>query len=193
MFPVIYLTGAPASGKSTLAKNLRARHTNLTVFAYSEELRRMIEARSKSSMQEDDIRRLSAAVVTAKDVEQLDSELIARVGRERSGNPFLIDSHPVTKENFGFRVTGFSFEQLKALNPDAIICLYTPTEIALQRIATSPMGRPIVSEFEAAMHTQLQCSTAIQYGVVLGRPAYLVDSSVSEDDLVDTVSRMAQL
>ncbi|MBT2324354.1 AAA family ATPase, partial [Variovorax paradoxus] len=101
MHPVIYLTGAPASGKSTLSGNLKLRYPELTVFAYSEELRKTVAMRGEN-LAEDDIRRLSARVITIEDVNRLDQTLIERVATERLTRPFLIDSHPVTKETFGF-------------------------------------------------------------------------------------------
>jgi len=192
-FPVIYLTGAPASGKSTLARNLAAKFTNLRVFAYSEELRQFIGRRSCVALSEDKIRELSGVVVTADDVQALDRELVALVAAERGLRPVLIDSHPVTKERYGFRVTGFDEPTLQALDPDYVVCLYTSPEVILGRIARDPMGRPAVSEFEAEMHTQLQVAVAAQYGILLGKPVYLIDSSVEQEELVEIVARRTKL
>lgn len=193
LFSVIYLTGAPATGKSTLSRNLAAKYPSLTVFAYSEELRKVLAHRAASPLTEDGIRQLSAKVVTPEDIVALDRVLVDRARSERTRGPFLIDSHPVTKEDYGFRVTGFDIDTLKALNPDLIVCLYVSAQTTISRIGSTPMGRPMVQEFEAQMHTNLQTSVATQYGILLGKPVYLIDSSVPEDELAATVAAKAHL
>ncbi len=194
LFPVIYLTGAPATGKSTLSRNMAARVPDLTVFTYSEELRLLL-ARDDAAEQltEDSIRELSAQVVTAEHVAQLDRELIARANESRQRAPFLIDSHPVTKEDFGFRVTAFSIEMLRSLSPDIVFCLYTAPNVVMERIARDAMGRPTVTEFEAAMHMQLQTGIAAQYGVLTGKAVYFLDSSVGPEELADLAIAKARL
>ena len=191
---VIYLTGPPASGKSTLSRNLRSAYPQLVVFAYSEELRDHIASKgSGPSVDEEDIRRLSSRLVTPQDIEELDRKLIDLVRSKRSVQSILIDSHPVTKESYGFRVTGFTLENLRALDPDVIVCLYTSSDVTAARITTSPMGRPAVSRFEADIHTHLQTAVAVQYGILLGKPVYLVDSSVDEQELVEIVAAKSKL
>jgi len=192
-YPVICLTGAPATGKSTLARNLVMKFGSTKLFAYSEELRHFIKNKTEHLLSEDEIRTRSATVVTAADVAALDEHLIQRVQSERKIAPFLIDSHPVTKEAYGFRVTGFSVDALQRLSPDLIICLYASAEVTIERIGADPMGRPTVTRFEADMHTQLQTAVAAQYGVLLGRPVYLLDASASRESLVDQVAAKAGL
>lgn len=192
--PVIYLTGAPVSGKSTLARNLKKSFPGLLVFAYSEQLRDQIASRSaEEGFSEDDIRRLSSIIVTPQDIEQLDRKLIELVRANRGSRSILIDSHAATKEDYGFRVTGFSTDQLLALNPDVIICLYTSDDVTIERIRQNPMGRPEVSLFEASMHTQMQAAVAIQYGVVLGKPVYFFDSACDQENLVNVVASKSKL
>ena len=143
------------------------------------------------SLNEDDIRRQSGAVVTAADVSALDTELVDLVRATRE--PLLIDSHAVTKERFGFRVTAFSLPMLQALNPDFIFCLYTSAQTTVARISADPMGRPTVTEAEATFHTTLQAQLAIQYGVLLGRPVYLLDSERPTHELVGEITRRAAI
>lgn len=191
---VIYLTGAPATGKSTLSRNLAKRIPDLTVFAYSEELRKLLKRKSGGpSLTEDDIRRQSARVVTADDVAQLDQELVEFVNRERGHRSVLIDSHPVTKEHYGFRVTGFDVATIQRLNPDVLVCLYASAEVTRARIQAYAMGRPLPTAFESDMHTHLQAAVATQYGVITGKPVYLFDSSCSQEQLVQAVLKQLRL
>ncbi|MBV8035543.1 ATP-binding protein [Roseateles sp.] len=192
-FPIVYLTGAPATGKSTVCSELSKQLPELLVFSYSAELRKYAERRTGQSMSEDDIRRLSGVAITPEDVQGLDVELAELAARRRDAGPMIIDSHAVTKEVYGFRVTAFDTATLSAVNPDCIVCLYTLPEVACQRIASDPRGRPQISAFEAGMHTQLQCSVAAQYGVLLGKPVYLVDSSEPLERVVAHVAAKARL
>lgn len=192
-FPIVYLTGAPATGKSTVCSELSKQLPELRVFSYSTELRKFAGRRTGRPMSEDDIRRLSGIVITPEDVQGLDVELAELAARRRDVGPMIIDSHAVTKEEYGFRVTAFDTATLSSVNPDCIVCLYTSPDVACQRIASDPRGRPQISGFEAGMHTQLQCSVAAQYGVLLGKPVYLVDSSEPLERVVSHVAAKARL
>jgi adenylate kinase len=194
MKPIVYLTGAPATGKSTLSRNLKAAYPNLEVFSYSERLREHLAKKAgAAATSEEDIRRQSSKIVTPQDIDELDDELIRLVADTRDKNPLLIDSHAVTKESYGFRVTGFSTQRLLQLNPDCIVCLYASNETIRGRISRNSQGRPQVSEFEAAMHTHLQMGLAVQYGTLLGKPVYLIDSSMAESELTMTVATKTKL
>jgi len=59
MHQVVYLTGAPAAGKSTAAKSLRERVQGLEVFEFGERLTAHLAMRDNDLIQED-IRRTSA-------------------------------------------------------------------------------------------------------------------------------------
>lgn len=61
--------------------------------------------------------------MTSDDVKELDGQLVAWVTAECARRPIVIDSHPVTKENFGFRVTRFSQDRVRELAPDFVVCL----------------------------------------------------------------------
>jgi adenylate kinase len=193
MGSVIYLTGAPATGKSTLGRALATEVPGLQLFCYSEHLRDLVNRRAPSSVTESSIREKSAAIVTSDDVKQLDEQLVGWVAAERARNPIVIDSHPVTKENFGFRVTPFSHDRVRELSPDFIVCMYAAPEVIEERIRADPQGRPLPTRYELSLHTQAQINVAVQYGIILGRPCYLVDSSTSQPELVATVRRLTKL
>lgn len=188
MNSVIYLTGAPATGKSTLSRNLRRRIPELEVFAYSEKLAEYVRERaSLKELCQDEIRQRSAQLVTREDVSAVDAQLIQLVRTRRGQVPILIDSHAVTKESFGFRVTPFTKAELATLSPDIILCLYADGESVAARIKANPMGRPLPSIFELDLHTHLQTTVAMQYALQLDRPIYFLDASAGEEALVDAV------
>ncbi len=53
---------------------------------------------------------------------------------KKEGGNLVVDSHPVTIETFGFRVTPFAKAQLHDLAPDVIVCLYADGQTLSDRI-----------------------------------------------------------
>ncbi len=187
MYEVIYLTGAPATGKSTLMSALDAHLAPLFKFSYSKELAAHISNRSLMGYSQDDMRRHSSSVITPRDVAAVDQQLIEIVGRKRDECHVIIDSHAVTKESFGFRVTPFRIEQLVAIAPTIIFSLYAPPESIIQRIQQDSQGRPEPTTYEAAFHNDLQASVAINYAIHIGKPVYFLDSRRTTEELVEEI------
>ena len=189
MFKVVYLTGAPASGKSTVTRELQKRIPGLDVFEYGAKLAEMISSRGEGISSHDDLRSKSAVVVTKADIDALDEILIDYVRKNRERRHVIIDSHPVTKESYGFRVTAFSQVALKALNPTEIWVLFASAIETINRIQKASGGRPKPTEFEADLHTQLQASVAATYGVLTGSPVYLFDTGKSQESYISPMIR----
>jgi adenylate kinase len=181
---VIYLTGAPASGKSSTTRMLRDHVPDLVVWEYGARLTEHVRGRSDGVVTQDDLRARSAGVVTPQDVDEVDHALIAFVAEHRGSRHILIDSHPVTKEAYGYRITPFSLARFAHLAPDEIWVLFASPEETRRRIAVNDGGRPMVTEEEARMHTAMQASVAATYGMSLGRPVYLFDTAAPREELV---------
>lgn len=191
---VVYITGAPATGKSTVCRTLASSGRNIHAFCYSERLRDHVALDAGMVLGEVDIRRESARIVTSRHVEEVDELLLREAKAVRgSGSHLLIDSHPVTKELYGFRVTPFSAERLRALDVDTFICLYAPPNVLADRIARDAQGRPLPGGFDLSLHVQLQASVVAQYAVLAGTPCYLLDSTVSPEALAARVLELAKL
>lgn len=182
---VIYLTGAPAAGKSSTLEKLQAVEPSLFRFEYGAELTRFIQRRGELLADQSELRALSSHVVRPEDIVALDNILLERVDELRGKCPVIIDSHPVTKEEYGYRLTMFSLEKVQRLRPDEIWVLYTAPSIALERIARAPEGRPMITEEEARMHTFTQVSVAASYGIVSGAPVYLFDTNQDQALIVN--------
>lgn len=186
-YKTVYLTGAPAAGKSTTTRLISERIPGLLIWEYGKRLTDYVRDRGIVEDQSD-VRRLSSGVITPEDVAEMDRQLLQFVSDNRATAPIIIDSHPVTKEAFGFRITAFSQDQIRTLAPDEIWVLYTAPEIAVQRIGNDPAGRPQIDEEQARMHTSLQASVAANYGIIVGKPVYLFDSSGEQEQLVDRLA-----
>jgi adenylate kinase len=183
-FKTIYLTGTPATGKSTLCEEL-SKYAEIEIFEYGERLIQHLQERGSGRIPHSEIRRRSSNVVTQDDIKSLDAKLIQQANSWKGKAHFVINSHPVTKETYGFRITPFAFSHLKALNIDLIFVLYAHPDVVRDRISANPSGRPLISSFEAAMHLELQASTAIMYSTILGCPIYFLDSNRPAIDIAN--------
>jgi adenylate kinase len=191
-FKTIYLTGAPATGKSSTVHRLQSKVQPLEVWEYGARLTTYIQARGSTLRDQADLRARSAGVITPTDVQVVDGQLLGFVAEKRGASHVIIDTHPVTKEDYGFRVTAFSLEQIQRLNPDEIWVLYTAPEVALDRIGKDAQGRPKISLEEARMHTLVQSSVAATYGVATGRPVYLFDTDRPQEVVVEQLAKRLQ-
>jgi len=180
---VIYLTGAPATGKSTLCGTISQMLQPLKVFSYSRVLAEHVGCQCKTVLSQGDIRRESGRIVSPEDVRAVDEMLLNLVRTERDSTHIIIDSHAVTKEDYGFRATAFDMSQLTALSPTLIFVTYASSQVVIDRIATNDGGRPLVSGFEAGFHASLQASVAIHYAIHLGVPVYFLNSAQSPETL----------
>lgn len=181
---VIYLTGAPAAGKSSTTRMMADRLPGLLIWEYGARLTDHVMRKTADVAGQDDLRARSADVVMPEDVAEVDQALLAFVRKHRSTNHVLIDSHPVTKEVYGYRITPFSLRQFQALRPDEIWVLYASPEETQRRIAADAGGRPMVTEDEVRTHTLLQASVAATYGMSLGCAVYMFDTAAPRDELI---------
>lgn len=193
MSKVIYLTGAPATGKSTLTENLAESHSDTSIFTYSKELLKIVRKREGHIATQDDLRQHSASVITHEDVLAVDLRLLDLLKKTRDKQNIVIDSHPVTIENYGFRITPFSKEQIQGLKPDIIVCLYAGADTISMRILENPAGRPVPTDFELDLHTQLQCQVASIYALETGARLFMLDASATKNELLRTFIKVTKM
>jgi adenylate kinase len=190
VFHVVYLTGAPASGKSTTTKLLAQLVTPLEVFEFGEKLTSYLAEKAGKNIVQAEVRRQSAGLVTPEDVKAVDRLLLDFVAEARSRTHIVIDSHPVTKESYGYRVTPYSLDEFALLAPTQIWVLYADPETTVTRIGRDAQGRPMITRAEAALHNHLQASVATTYGMRVGIPVHLFDTSrVSADEIAAMLAR----
>jgi adenylate kinase len=171
---VVLLTGGAGTGKSSLAKELSAAFKPLHKVDFGQLLLERKIRQGMSSVTYEDLRRDSAGLITVDDVRAVEEELLEALPGLRRHTHVLIDSHAVTKESYGYRVTHYSFDQLKRLSLNAVIVTYCdPTEL-VARFRNDPQGRPEVSEFEALHYMALQEGVAINYAITCGCPCYFL-------------------
>ncbi len=181
-FKAIYLTGAPAAGKSTLCRELK-KTNNIKFFEYGASMSRYLIARNHHVPQ-DMLRKGIDGMVTAEDIESVNEEMVDFVAQHRTNYHVIIDSHHITKEKNGFMASVFSKSRLIQLNPTEIWVLYTTPEVTQSRIINDSGGRPLISIFDANLHTYLQASLALNYACELGCRVRFIDSGLDENTTV---------
>lgn len=192
-YHVLYLTGAPATGKSTLMAALTAAVSPLIEFSYSKVLADYVSQRDARLYSQDDVRKHSADVILPADVSAADASLLALVNANRTSTHIVIDSHAVTKESYGFRVTPFALSHLREIRPTIIVVLYTEPSVVIDRIRRNHQGRPLPTSFEAMYHSDLQATVALIYSIQLGIPAiYFLNSASPVDQLTTEIARLMQ-
>lgn len=189
MFKLIYMTGAPAAGKSTTSRYLASNHPNVVVFEYGAELTKLIASRHIGDLEQTTVRQKSSDIVTENDVNELDRYLIEFVKKNIEISNIIIDSHPVTKESYGFRITPFSRLQIEMLGIDEVWALYAPASVIIDRIKADAGGRPVPTVEEAEMHNQLQGAVAAQYAVLSGKAAYIFDTSGDREAFYERLAK----
>src|SRR5580698_7304074 len=107
MGKVTLLTGAPGTGKSTLRRSLEPCINGLQHFDYGELLLRCVE-RQGATLSYSELREQSSSVISPADVLATDEWVIAEIKRLRIVSDVIIDSHALTREEYGFRAIPFS-------------------------------------------------------------------------------------
>lgn len=187
-FKTVYITGAPASGKSSTTAKLKERVPDLHVWEYGARLTAFLRTRGTVLNDQHELRSQSARIVTPSDIDALDRKLLEWVAENRSRGHVVIDSHPVTKEDYGFRVTAFSGDAFRRLGPDEIWLFYVAPEETCRRISKDAAGRPTITPEEARIHSAAQASVACTFGIAAGCPVYMFDTDVDQAGLVDRLA-----
>ena len=109
---VVLLTGAAGTGKSTLSRLAESAIPNLKKIDFGQLLLQLKREQGYPELTYEELRKRSADIVTSEDVRITDQKLIDSLPERRRHNHVLIDSHAVTKEEYGFRITHYSSDEL---------------------------------------------------------------------------------
>jgi adenylate kinase len=176
MGKVILLTGAPGTGKSTLRRSLEPYVTGLRHFDYGE-LLLLRKEQEGSVLTYDQLREQSASVIGTADVVSTDEWVIAEIAKLRIVSDIIIDSHALTREEYGFRAIPYSSSQLEALKFDAVFALRCDPEVLNARVAADRGGRRELSVELAREIQTLQESLCLHYAVACGCTAFVIDTT----------------
>lgn len=196
---VIYVTGAPGAGKSTLVSALTEMFANVEVFSYGAQMVEHLRRHGRIAPKDQcELRRGTDAFVTIDDIRSVDREMVNWVAENRDGHLLLIDTHQVTLEASGFRIVPFAPTDLDSLRLTKIWFLAASDVVSIARISTEPKGRIVPNSFEAQTHTCAQMAVALQYAVSKGIEMRVIDankcrSTVLRHALADLLGRESEL
>lgn len=174
---VVMLTGAAGTGKSTLAAECATHIRPLHLVNVGQLLLKAKRSQGYPDLTYDQLRTLSGSAVTPEDVRAVDSEFIRNLPALRARTNVLVDSHAVTRESYGYRITHYSFDDLRRISFDAIVITYCHPETWLERWSRNPQGRPELSPFEVQKHMALQEAIGLNYAIACGCPCYVLDTT----------------
>ena len=131
---VVMLTGAAGTGKSTLAAECATQIRPLHKVDFGHLLLEAKRRQGYPDLTYDQLRTLSGSIITPEDVRAADSAFIESLPALRARINVLIDSHAVTRESYGYRITHYSFDNLRRISFDAIVITYCHPDAWLERV-----------------------------------------------------------
>lgn len=190
MGKVVYLTGVPASGKSTVATQLERELPQTLVFRFGTELTKLIQERT--IIDQEGLRTRSAHLVLPEDVSEIDERAVTFAHLYRQTHNVIIDTHALTNEAFGFRMTPLSSGRIADLSPDFLVTLIVEPEEIQRRISADPKGRPQLSIYQLWQQSELQNFIPATYSIICGVPAYFLWNN-NEEQLSAAINELHKL
>lgn len=187
--PAIYLTGAPATGKSTVARSL-ASTAAARVFSYGAAL---AEHPDLAGLSHDDLRMQSSKVISRGLIADLDDRLPALMDEWRRESAVVIDSHAVTSEVWGLRAIPYDADGLSRLGLTHIVCLVADAGTLGARINAQAEGRRVEDPWKLDQINNAQVALAMAYAQSLGCVAHIVDARPPADQVAAVVASMCGL
>ena len=167
---VILLTGVPAVGKSTVAKEVARRVRRLTVVHFGTLILASIKSLLRKRVQEYQLRSSVSTLVTPKVLEAARQDLVKMLRVKRREEHILIDSHAVSSAAYGFRSTPDAPGYLQRLDLDLVIQLYAQPGTIDQRRRRHPTGRPSLVEEDVLRYELLQAAVSTFYAATSSCP-----------------------
>jgi len=183
-YKVIYLTGSPATGKTSLCHALKAEIEKLEIVSYYKLVKEYYSEKYGFEFEHEEMRRVSSQKITPDDIYNIDEWMISRLEFLRQSANIIIDSHAVTREAYGFRAVPFRTELLLRMKLDFIVSLYASPDIICKRINDNPEGRIVTSKEEISVHIGLQNALALSYSTTADCHIYFLNSQQPMDALI---------
>lgn len=185
-FNVAYLTGVPGSGKSTICSRLLRSRNDVEIISFGKFLKERL-ARKHPDLSYQEMRAASAELISPALVKLVEEDVISRVSQSRSSKHVFIDTHAVTKAQYGFRLTPFSLRSIRALNPTFYITVIASLETISKRMTENSDGRLLLNNWQAETEAILQNTLTTAYSVETGSPSYYLENN-SDDEFEGAVT-----
>lgn len=183
MNKVVLITGFPGAGKTTVVNHLQKIVLNAIVVRYGEVILEVLRRKDKT-LTYDKMKKNASGLIDETVVAKADRLVLRRAPKLKQKGSLLMESHAVTKEDFGIKLTppqNSAF--ISKINFDAIVFIYCSPKVLLKRIQNNPGQRLTPSLNEIRVGTQLQQGLSLNYSILAKCPLYVVDNSKGEDAL----------
>jgi adenylate kinase len=176
---VVMLTGAPGSGKTTLTDRLKTKARRLHVLRYGEIILDRLRL-VHPNLSYENLRSESSSIVPSDLLKDVDSFVAEKAKELRETGHVIIESHAVTKEPYGFRVTPYHESTLRQLAFDAFVFLNCSAGNLMRRNQPKLSGRLEATMEEHSTHNDVQRNVALLYSLITGRPLYILDAGQNQ-------------
>ena len=188
---LLYLTGAPATGKSTITDAITQINPSIQIIRYSDEIKKFLAQSNRGEFTTLQLREASAKIVSYRDIANIDQYILSKI-QDSTANYIVLESHALTVESYGFRATPFSIQMLQMMAPNLIVCLYSESDVIFERIKNNPHGR-LMQNIESIQTGQfLQMSLALHYAILSNAEIHFVnsqqESKIIANQLVDLLT-----
>lgn len=180
----IFLTGSPATGKSTLCRMLAERDERVRIFPFGECMQEHLASVGKS-VTLSEMRQGTLPIVSSDDIDAVCSQLLDWLSHHEVGSVSIIDSHQVTIESHGVSLRPFDENVLGQMEIDQVWVTVAEPQTAISRMSSDGKGRKIPSDFLAAVQDGAQMALAVRYSAIWGCPVHIIQNSGTEAALVE--------
>lgn len=183
----IYLTGIPCTGKTSLINKIIDRHPHIKAIRYSDILQQYIIVKNNEYIEKSELRKKSSEIIEPEDINVVDDIIIRKMCEISQTSHVILDSHPVTTEDYGFRVTPFKRDFVQRADFDILVCLFASPMTIIGRYQKTLSDRKLISMQEVETSMYLQNSIAVSYGMLLDKPVYFYNTDTDINFLVESL------
>ncbi|USF28373.1 hypothetical protein N510_003332 [Firmicutes bacterium ASF500] len=172
---LLYLTGSPATGKSTITNAIFQMEPSIQIIRYSDEIKNFYAESKRGQFTTSQLRMESSKIISHNDISNIDQYILKKI-QTSTANYIILESHAITVESYGFRATPFSVQLLGMVAPNLIVCLYSEADLIFERIKNNPQGRLLQSTENIHVGQFLQMSLALQYGILTNAEIHFINT-----------------
>ncbi|MGI8426323.1 MAG: ATP-binding protein [Actinomycetota bacterium] len=181
------MTGVPGVGKTTVCSMLAAQYPGRYCHvSFGKLILEALES-GERALSYSGLRREVSKFVTPAVIERATRLLEERA---RSAEPTIwtvVDSHAVSQDWYGYRVTADGPRYFAVIRYKAIVNLFANAGAVLNRTVLDRAGRHALSEKELELHSGLQAAVSICYGSLSECPVFFVDAGGDIKAVVERV------
>jgi adenylate kinase len=176
---VILVTGLPGTGKTTLLTELASRLKPVEVINFGDLI--LKEARVEDTeLTRAELRSQPTLRAKHRYIDKARHNLLSHVANNRNLTNIFIDSHAVTVDSYGYRVTPDSHSFMRDLKLDAIVSLHVDHDLLIERLSGNLGGRILPDRQDLCELQSLQDAVAVSYATVLGCPVFVLNANSAE-------------